>query len=69
MTLILKYNLDMVKMYHHTENEVSMSRHSEFIAQTHRQTQRQYENITFPHTQVVIIEKIFMEQYIMKLVD
>ena len=63
MTLILKFDLDMVKMYHHTKNEVSMSRHSKVIAQTDtqtdthtdRHTHRQYENITFPHTWVVKI--------------
>ena len=38
MTLILKLDLDMVKMYHHTKNEVSMLRHSKVIAQTDRQT-------------------------------
>ena len=46
MTLILKLDLDMVKMSHHTKNEVSMSRHSKGIAQT--DTDRQYENITIP---------------------
>ena len=38
MTLVLKLDLDMVKMYHHTKNEVSMSRHSKVIARTDRQT-------------------------------
>ena len=38
MTLTLKLDLNMVEMYHHTKNEVSMSRHSKVIAeQTHRQ--------------------------------
>ena len=41
MTLILKLDLDMVKMYHHTKNEVSMSSHSKVIAQTDRHTHRQ----------------------------
>ena len=36
MTLVLKLDLDMVKMYDHTKNEVSMSRHSKVIARTHR---------------------------------
>ena len=63
MALTLKLDLDIVKMYHHTKNEVSMSRHSKVIActdrQTHRQTQirRQYESIIFPHMRVV---KIYM---------
>ena len=65
MTLVLKHDLDMVKMHYHTKNEVFMSRHSKVIAQTHtythththrwtdRHTHRQYENITFPHTRAV----------------
>ena len=58
MTLILQLDLDMVKMYLHTKNEVSMSSSSKVIAwtdrntdrQTHRQTHRQTdmtENITY----------------------
>ena len=46
MTLILKFGLDIVKMYHLTKNEVSMSTASKVIAQTDRQTHRHYENIT-----------------------
>ena len=50
MTLILKLDLDIVKMYHHTKNEVSMSTGSKVIARTeqhtHRHTRRHYENIT-----------------------
>ena len=38
MALVLKLDLDMVKMYHHTKTEVSMSRHSKVIAQTDTQT-------------------------------
>ena len=38
MTLVLKLGLDMVKMYHHTKNAVSMSRHSKVLAQMDRQT-------------------------------
>ena len=41
MTLVLKFDLDMVKMYYHTKNEVSLSRHSKVIAHTDRQTDRQ----------------------------
>ena len=59
MILILKLDLDIVKMYHHTKNEDSKSRHSTVIAQTdrHTHTERQYENITFPHMWAVKIEK------------
>ena len=50
MTLILKPDLDIVKMYHHTKNKVSISTGSKVIAQTdthtHRHTHRHDENIT-----------------------
>ena len=39
MTLILKVDLDMAKMYLHTKNEVSMWSSSKVIAWTDRQTQ------------------------------
>ena len=32
MTLVLKLDLDMVKMYQHNKNEVSMSRNANVIA-------------------------------------
>ena len=55
MTLVLKLDLDMVKMYHHRRNEVSMSRYSKVNSPSgQRHTHRQYENITFPHTRAVI---------------
>ena len=41
MALVLKIDLDRVKMYHHTKKEVSMSRHSKIIAGMDRQTHRQ----------------------------
>ena len=40
MTLILKLDLDMVKMYLHTKNEVSMSKGLKVIAWTDKQTHR-----------------------------
>ena len=48
MTLILKLELDMVKIYYHTKNEVSMSTHSSYSLnrQSDRQTHRHEENIT-----------------------
>ena len=51
----------MVKMSHHTKNEISMSRHSKVKAQTDRRTDthRHYKNITFSHTQAVIIFTMF----------
>ena len=70
MTLILKLDLDMIKMYLHTENELSMLRGSKVIAWTDRNTDRQTdtdrnrqtdrqtdmtENITYPHTRMVKI--------------
>ena len=41
MTLILKVDLDVVKMYHHTKIEVSMSRYSKVKGCTDRQTDTQ----------------------------
>ena len=38
MMLVLKLDLDIVKMYHHTKNEVSMSRYSKVINQIDKQT-------------------------------
>ena len=79
MTLILKPDLDIVKMYHHTKYEVSMSTASKVIAQTgthththtHTQTGRQTGRHTdmmkilpLPHTREVI--KFFYEFIIMK---
>ena len=55
MTWLLKLDLDRVMIYHHTKNQVSMSRNSKVIASTHTQ----HENITFPHTRAV---KILMDQ-------
>ena len=46
MTLILKLDLDMVKMYYHTKTQVSMSTHSKVIAQTDKQTH------TYIHTYI-----------------
>ena len=60
MTLILKFDLDKVKMSHHTKNEVSMLRHSKGIARTDRQKNRQYENITVLRMWVVINLIIFV---------
>ena len=53
MTLILKFGLDMVKMYLHTKNEVSMSRGSKVKDRTDRNTdrQRQTDGQTDTHTQ------------------
>ena len=49
--MTFKLDLDMVKMSHHTKNEVSMSRHSKVIAvQTHTQTGTQTHTQTDTHT-------------------
>ena len=60
MTLILKLDLDMVKMYHHIKNEVSMLNASKVIARTDTQTdthtQRQIDTtktLPLPHTREV----------------
>ena len=46
MTLILKLDLDMVKMYLHTKTEVTMSRGLKVIAWTDRNTDRQTDRQT-----------------------
>ena len=51
MTLILKLDLDMVKMYLHTKNEVSMLSGSKVIAWTDRNTDRQTHTQTDRHDQ------------------
>ena len=67
MALILKLDLDMVNMYHHTKHEVSMSWHSKVIARTDTQTGRhthtRYENITFPYTWVVIMFHDYLRHF------
>ena len=58
MTLVLKLDLDMVKMYLHTKNEVPSYSGSKVIAgtdrhtdrQTHRQTDRQTDTQTDTQT-------------------
>ena len=58
MTLILKFDLDMVKMYLHIKNEVYMSRCSTVIAWTDRNTDTHTdmtENITY--SRVVIMHE------------
>ena len=49
MTLILKLDLDMIKMYLHTKNEVSMSSSSKVIAWTDRNTDTQTHRQTHRH--------------------
>ena len=50
MTSILKLGLNMVKIYLHTKNEVSMSRGSKGIALTDRNTDRQTDTQTHRYT-------------------
>ena len=52
MTMTLKIDLDVVKMYLHTKNEVPMWSSSKVIVWTDRQTDTT-KNITYPHSQVV----------------
>ena len=53
MTLILKPDLDIVKMYHHTKHELSMSNASKVIAQTDRHTDTT-KTLPLPPTREVI---------------
>ena len=49
MPLILKPDLDIVKMYHHTKNEICMSTASKAIYSPNRQTDR----LTHTHTHTI----------------
>ena len=61
MTLILKFDLDIVKMYHHIKKEFSMSTVSKVVArldrqthtQTHRHADRHKENIAGGNNHVI----------------
>ena len=56
MTLVLKLDLDIiVKMYHHTKNEVSMPTGSKVIAQTDRHTDMM-KTLPLLHTWEVTIQ-------------
>ena len=55
MTLILKLDLDIIKMYHHTKNEVSTSIPSKVIAQTDTQTHSQTDRQTNTHTYTLLL--------------
>ena len=50
MALILKLDLDIVKMYHHAKSEVSRSLHSKVIACTDTERDRQTHTHTHTHT-------------------
>ena len=54
MTLILKFDLDIVQMSYYTTNAFSMSRHSKVIAQAHAQTHTHTDGQTHTHTQTVL---------------
>ena len=54
MTLVLKLDLDVVKIYLHTQNEVPSYGSSKVIAWTDRQTHSS-EIITYPHMRMVNI--------------
>ena len=58
MTLIPKLDLDMVKMYHDTKIEVSVSTHSKVTAQTHRHSH------THRHTHADMTKNITSTVYV-----
>ena len=62
MTLILKLYLDMVKMYHHTKDEVSMSTHLKVIVQTDTQTDTM-KTLHLLHTREVIRKDVSWQKY------
>ena len=79
MTLVLKLDPEMVKMFHHTKYDICMSKHSNVITPMDRQTDthtythahthtrthtdRQYENITLPPTRAVKISMNLHKMY------
>ena len=54
MTLILKLDLNTVKLYLHTQNEVPMWSSLKVLAWTDGQTDMT-ENITYPHSRVALL--------------
>ena len=58
--LVLKLDLDMLKMHQRTENEVTNSYDSKVIARTDRQTDRQTR---LPHLQIVNALTFSRNQY------
>ena len=54
MTLVLKLDLDMVKMYLHTQNEVPSYSISKVIAWTDRQTHTQTDSSEIKHSRMVM---------------
>ena len=62
MTLVLKIHLDMVKLYHHAKNEVSMSTASTVIAWTdsHMHTDTT-KTLPLPHTREVTKQNIELQ--------
>ena len=57
MTLILQFDLDIVKIYLYTENEVPICRGSKVIALTDRTRTNLTKIISYPHTWMVIVVK------------
>ena len=55
MILVHKLDLDIVKMYHPTRNEVSISSFKSYRPNEQTDRHTQYVNIAFPHTQAVNI--------------
>ena len=62
MTLILKLDLDMVKMYLYTKYEVPSFSGSKVIAWTDTQTDST-EIITYPHTRMVNMHIYYEDEF------
>ena len=79
MSLILKHDLDIIKMYHHTKNEVSMltgskgtartdtHTHTETHTHTHTHTHTLTKTLPLPHTREVITSTAYEMDYLIKL--
>ena len=74
MTLVLKLDLDLVKMYLHTKNVVASYSGSKVMAWTYKHTDRQThththtdpsESITYPHTRMVKFQFHYFQEYML----
>ena len=65
MTLVLKLNLDMAKMYLHVKNEASTSRHSKLRARTAEHTNKQTNKLDLdPMTLVLKLNLDMAKMYL-----
>ena len=59
MTLILEPDVDMVKMYHHAKNKISLSNSFKSYSQNRQTDTHTHTTKTLPHTREVINNLMF----------